>query len=89
MYRKYCTRVLCTGEEFLTKISKALLLFILQAGADMMSSHHFTAAMDDLRIALQQNAAFSRLAIAYKLNDRKIAKKFRRLAKKQRLLSDI
>lgn len=48
MYNEYCNKFLCSPEEFRTKITKTILLLILQVGIDIISSHHFKNAMDTL-----------------------------------------
>ena len=52
MYSKYCNRWLCSTEEFSTKVTKTILLLILQIGIDLISSRHFATAMTTLKTSL-------------------------------------
>ena len=66
MYQKYCLQFLCSEEEFDTKVNKAILLFVLQIGIDLMKSYYFINAMESLQSSLNQEASYSKLAIAYR-----------------------
>lgn len=52
---------------------------MLQIGIDLTKSSYFISALDNLKLALSQEVMFSKLAIAYKENDRRINKKFKEL----------
>ncbi len=77
MFQYYCIKFLCSPEEFHTKVYKAGLLFVLQIGIDLTKSSYFINALDNLQIVLTSEVMFSKMAIAYKENDRKINKKFK------------
>jgi hypothetical protein len=66
MYQHYCIKILCSPEEFHTKVYKAGLLFVLQIGIDLTKSSYFINALDNLKIALTSDVMFSKLSIAYK-----------------------
>jgi hypothetical protein len=46
-----------------------------------MKSTYFITAMENLKYTIKDEAIFSKLAIAYKQNDKKISKKFKDLTK--------
>lgn len=58
-------------------------MLILQVGIDLISSHHFINAMATLRSTLEQTSSYYRVAISYVQNDRKIAREFRSIHKKE------
>jgi hypothetical protein len=66
MYQKYCIKILCSSEEFHTKVYKAGLLFVLQIGIDLTKSSYFINALDNLKLVLNEEVMFSKLSIAYK-----------------------
>lgn len=82
MYNQYCNKILCSPEEFRTKITKTILLLILQIGIDLISSHHFINAMATLENTLNETSSFYRIAISIVQNDKKINKSFESIKRK-------
>lgn len=74
MYDKYCNKFFCSDEDedLHTKITKTILLFILQIGIDLIESHHYRNAMKTLESALTSTSSLYKIAISYVQNDKKI-----------------